>query len=349
MKPMKSGAPRFLSCWFFCALAACSGRSVELEDRHPRAADPSVIAAEPGVAALWVNDEHLYWQTDPAIGAARLRTCSKVDCAGTATAFADDQIVAAAPDRTSVYFVSSNPPNTLYACSADGCSSRRNLILRDMAIDGILAGDESQVYWLSAYYRQLYRCPASGCGAVPELVAELDQDVFTTQLVAAGDSLFYMDGTNTLARLQRVPKDGSSPPLTIATIANLSELNLAANSESVFWTDDTHSVWSCPLTGCASGPRRIVGPGNYRTKLAADDLGVYWLEVIQHTEDPSDFGQRVLACPLSGCSGAPTALTPESSYAFAVDRDHVYWSEVPSGPSSQVGHDIHRAARPALE
>jgi hypothetical protein len=352
---------RFLCALICLALAACGGRSVDL-DR------PIVPSGTGGTASVdlspktvlderiyefWVDDVRLYWYAY----LSSVESCILSDCDNTKISYGTpwDGITIG---RNDVYWIPQDQQTIVASCPSAGCAGAPRTFLHDpngVAVDDGADGD--YFYWSSAY--DIYRCPSTGCAATPEVVAAGETADGTFQF--QGDYAYWesskpdttSDG-GTDIRVLRAPKDGSTSAEQILPtksselsgqmgVQSGGSVNFALDPQSIYWIDASAHILSCPLAGCGdSPPTQWVGSGDQKSTLQVDDVGLYWLE-------PSigSIGEQVLRfCAFAKCSsGDSVAVIDKSVYQYELNGPFIYWGE----PSADTGYprSIQRIAKPA--
>jgi hypothetical protein len=233
-------------------------------------------------------------------------------------------------DEINVYWVNESPstvegPRQILKCAKNGCNNQPTVIAT--LIDGVawpynnergLAVDTRNIYWEDCWQpiglpSGLFSCPIAGCNSGPP--AELRQFEDFGDIALSGNHVFAI-GAPILGA------DGNPVPVSrTKTGAGLSGVGP--------W-----QVFGCAIDGCDPGAdaapsvlwstpqdpniASIVG-------VALDTSNAYFASTINGT---------ILTCPLTGCGGAPTVLSPDSLMAdagqllpwrLATDEANVYW------------------------
>ena len=316
-----------------CALQACGGHAVDLD----RVSGPTILPGEGGgaetivlpeeITSLFVDDSRIYWRTS----GFKFESCLKSEC-GAITTYANNQAVSVAVGNGHVYWNAIETGQSILSCPSTGCVGAPTRVVEDPSL-GSISADGDYVYWVSAL--DIYRCPYSGCGPTPELVAP--QETTLWQLAFQGTNAFWSERQTIAgdpAVIRQVPKDGSAAPSTFLQAATDS---LATNAMNVYWLDYSGTVFSCSSSGCGSeGPIPIATDVGRQQGLTVDASSAYWIDNSQEATQVA-----VHSCPLTGCGSNPTTITPTGVVAFAVDDRYVYWVEVGSQKFGS-GKNIHR-------
>jgi hypothetical protein len=323
-----------------CALQACAGRSIDLDQATIEISSDAGTAAAAtlltgGVLQIWVDDARLYWTSV----SFQFQSCLKNDCAHSLTTYATGQVVHVAIAGGHVYFNMTNDDDTILSCPRAGCDGAPTRVVQDPSL-GLMSADGDYVYWASAL--DIYRCLYSGCGPTPELVAAQQNPLF--KLAFQGADAFWGDDGMSFADVPAIlyaPKDGSASP---ATFFQTQTFSLAADAANLYWLEtesgNTDSVKSCPLTGCApKGPALLATSPARGQQLTVDASGMYWLDMITNSGDSA-----VRFCPIAGCGSQIQTLIPPGVIAFAVDDSYLYWSET-DPHQSYAGKNIRRTAK----
>jgi hypothetical protein len=150
-----------------------------------------------------------------------------------------------------------------------------------------IALDDAYVYWVDL---GTYSASDAGSDAPSGDDSDGGADAGTT-------SGPYVGG-----RIERCAKAGcgDSPQLLAAGTWN-GMSKLAVDGTSVYWLT-TSQILACPVDGCPASPTVIWSGDGTLTDVAVDATGVYFTD---------QQATSVLMCPLSGCSGAASALFPD--------------------------------------
>jgi hypothetical protein len=295
----------------------------------PTAADGGVPAAtgtpwklverSAPVETFGVDGGVLYWFASffqRGGGGMYLYRCNVDDCASTLMSWCivanmgwggDNTVPSIAFDAEFAYWPDQG--GEIGRCPRDNCSSYTRVNPSAPADWFVLDGPD---LFLSAT-GALLRCSAGNCDAtltrVP-LQAPLGVAPFTgaKQMVADQDYLYLATEGHVTAdyRILRARKDGTSAFEVLAENSPESGAamgGIALSGDSMFWTEWTEpgSVKACLKSGCAGEPRVVVGGLHSPQFLAADADRVYIVE------SPTLGPDRLLSCPLAGCS-EPTVL-----------------------------------------
>jgi hypothetical protein len=129
-------------------------------------------------------------------------------------------------------------------------------------------------------------------------------------------------GTYSGAQLMKCAKAGcGNAPTVLASGSWNRTTRLAVASGHVYWATQ-NLLLSCPTDGCAaSGPTTLWASPLAPTDIAVDEATVYFGDSI---------GNRLMTCPIGGCSGSPAVLwsSSEPPTAIALDGATVYFATV---------------------
>ncbi len=327
-----------LSCAW---LAGCSGHNVDLDRADAAATDTSgridaVIlqhANDPIASRLVVDDARLYWST----WGGNVQSCLKTECANTVLTYASKASTAepATSPRVSasagrVFWRSTAPNDTIFACPTAGCANSPTKIFRDSKAVHGLTSDADYAYWASDI--DLYRCKSSGCGPTPELVA-LGQ---VQSPVVSGQNAYWLTFEAGGGSIQSAPKDGAAPA-SVLLPAEADAMSFTVNGDTLFWQNRDYQILSCTLPDCSGDPTLVIdNTASYKNDLTADDTRVYW-----RTDK-----NLVQSCELSGCT-EPMTVSTDQAQSFTVDSDFIYWADL-DARYPYVGLNVHRLAKSAL-
>jgi hypothetical protein len=190
-----------------------------------------------------------------------------------------------------------------------------------------LTMDSSALYWgylpgsCGPVQPGIEGCPLTGC-PLPNSIATSPGEPLG---IAIGAGVLYWSCAGAPATIRTVGISGGA----VGTLASAtSPRALATDGLNAYWADEgtapSHAdgaVRTCPLAGCAAGPRTIVGALGAASLLALDASNVY-VVTSTATED------AIVSCPLSGCS-SPTTLAATAlgqTHGLAVDSTRVYFT-----------------------
>jgi hypothetical protein len=358
----------------FASASACGGNAIELE-RQPRL-DPSVAGASGAIASdsaqvdhriasLIADDSSVYWVADFKTS-SKVQGCTFERCGATVSTYVDasSSIVA----TTSDLFFSSQPAmdavgverQTILRCAKAGCNGAPTEFVHDPDGGSEYTGvafnaDADAFYWASKF--DIYRCPSSGCGEVPERVAARSGDDpslagpkgfggITVDLLLSEESVYWVVSADDLA-IYSAAKDGSREAARVATLPQ-PDWGIAVDGQRLYWVDTSHHIVSCPLAHCTdSPPTALVTTETRKTDLRVDERGIYWLDTgydSPRTESAINF------CSLSGCApdSAPRILSSKRVESYTSSPSYVFWTESPTSASSDGGvSTIYRVPKPA--
>ena len=350
-----------------CCLQACAGRSLDLDQgagSPSNGTDPVGIEATQlptSIFELNADDTRVYWSTI----ASGAQSCIFDRCNSTTVSYgpASGPLVLGEED---VFFPlnahdSGLPSGRVVECPKTGCLGLPNELLDDPTVIVLSAAavDAQYFYWPSS--TDIYRCPLTGCGEVPDVVAK--DETSNGGLIVDGDTVFWTFAVDTTdlngeSQIHSAPKDGSRPPKLVANGVELSHYaNFAVDATTVYWLDSSSHVQSCPRAGCdGQAPVTLVATDGAKQALRVDATGLYWLETADLVGD-WDSGQSgvvdhvsIRFCPLTGCANDAEVrvLTPSKVSQFAMSSKYLYWDEheVFSNNSYGDSKQIFRLAKP---
>jgi hypothetical protein len=269
-------------------------------------------------------------------GGTYLNRCKVDDCAGTLESwFIVDMGLGSSAASPAIAFDIGfaywpDQAGEIGRCPRDDCSSYTRVNQSAPADWFLLDGPDLFLATRGA----LLRCSAANCDATltrAPMQAPDGAAPFTgaRQMVADQDYLYLAtEGWATADfRILRARKDGTSAFEILAD--NNPESGpaiggIAVSGDSIFWTEGTEpgSVMACLKSGCAGQPRVVVSGLHWPRFLAADAERVY---VVETPQLPSYGPDRLLSCPLTGCS-EPTVLIQNAGIGgeVLVDDRFVY-------------------------
>lgn len=92
---------------------------------------------------------------------------------------------------------------------------------------------------------------------------------------------------------------------------------VTVDEATVFWVRGSDLLY-CPISGCSGPPTVFETYGHTPSRIAVDDVAVYWTSI-------EDAG--VFKCPKTGCEGAPQPLALNQACAVQIELDEtsVWW------------------------
>jgi hypothetical protein len=217
---------------------------------------------------------------------------------------------------------------------------------------------EGWLYWLAFLYENgavLHRCRANDCvNTIESLLPN------TSRVQLLGERMYLTAG----GKFVSCPIDDCSAPTEIGA-SNPTIHAMRVDASGIYWaaTGET-AIYTCPLTGCATPERMVVG-GVSAVELTSDDTHLYYVaeehnstvfSVQSAPKDGSALPKIIVAnlknlsvprvhagfvywsnpvangyiarCPVTGCiDGKPEILAKDQPYPFNVEPidDAVYW------------------------
>ena len=337
---------------------ACGGHAIDLDASatSSSSADPvgvETILLPDSISHLLAGDARVYW-----VGASETeQSCVFDRCSATTLNYgrAGWPVTLGAQDVVFPTFANNGLlSGHVFGCPKTGCIGAPRELLDDATAPDyyfVVEADDGYLYWSSR--TDIYRCPVTGCGEVPEIVAK--GETSTGGLVVDGDQVFWTfapgvfeSGTGGPSQpntngppleIHNAPKDGSRPPMVLVSGVGPSydALNFTVDATSLYWIDDAAHVRSCPRTGCdGQAATTLVASDGAKRALSVDASGLYWSETAdlvgdwqsaQHSAIVDNVSIRY--CPLTGCAQGADAqiLTPSKVGDFALSSNYLYWNE----------------------
>ena len=344
------------------ALNACGANSIDL-DASQRANVPTdngndSLSFDNIVQEMVADDSNVYWDWWSGT-ASRTQGCAFENCSSTLTNYAEGQPVAVNQDDIFLSsYASVSGVTTVSRCPRAGCVGAPANIAQTGPSYPTFKFDQESIYWVSEF--DVYRCPLTGCGDVPELVAaRLDDDPglqgingYST-LMLAGSTVYWAVPTNDHGTdLYSAAKDGSRAATLEPHVESLGP-DIVAFDDRFYWVDGSNRILSCPQLHCSEVvPTVLVATDSLKGSLSVDERGVYWLDRAK-TQPIQQYG-GVWFCPASGCMGdtSPTLLSSNDVSYFTLSQQYLYWyesrSETRGDVSWVVGGSIFRTPKPSL-
>jgi len=195
-----------------------------------------------------------------------------------------------------------------------------------MPLSGI-ASDGTSIYTLGLQGTVL-SCPLTGCpgGLLQTFSASTSGGAASAIAVAPTSSLVVW---TTTSNVEGCPTSGCANPQVLATLPITGDYlgGIAADATNVYFTDPQGGfVYSCPLSGCPTGPTILASGETSPSPVAVDESHVYWATP-----------KEIHSCPVAGCASTGPAVIALNQYqprAIAVDATAIYWTS--SLPYAQV-------------
>ena len=340
------------SSMLICTLAlgclqACAGRSLDLDQgagSSSNGTDPVGIEATQvptSIRELDADDTRVYWSTI----ASSAQSCIFDRCNSTTVSYGPASGPLALGEEDVFFPLNAHdsrlPSGREVECPKTSCLGRPSELLDDPTSSVLFAAVDAQYfYWSSS--TDIYRCPLTGCGEFPEVVAK--DETTNGGLIVDGDTVFWtfpVDATdpNGESQIHSAPKDGSHPPKLVANgvgLAPYAVVNFAVDATTVYWLDSSSRVQSCPRAGCdGQAPVTLVATDGAKQTLRVDATGLYWLETADLVGDwfSAQSGAvdhvSIRFCALTGCANDAEVrvLTPSKVSQFAMSSKYLYWDE----------------------
>jgi hypothetical protein len=272
---------------------------------------PVVLAADPNRPEYVVVDEGgVYWTSfnTGTLALLRFGSAPTVRSVGDGGMEYPQGIAVAAGE---VVWVASGL-GTVFECSAaTGCTSVHSLAVDQPGTD-LVAANASFAFWNTN--DTISACSLPDC-TTPVVIAHSSS---YSGLALDAEYLYWSDGSSTI--YSTLLSGGGAPQAVVTTESSPTWLTVA--NGSLYWSFDT-GVRTCTLAAglCNSFPSTLVGNIEQPSRLAVDDVSVYFT-------DPSlgTLGKAPLDGGAPDASGlAPFYMTPQIS-SVAVNDSCVFWA-----------------------
>ncbi len=208
-----------------------------------------------------------------------------------------------------------------------------------------LAVDSEAVYWLNLGFTtegmhnppmysagQVLRCPISGCGNRPTVLATLPPGMIgygtpvPSVLTLAGGEVVWAQSSGFAACSTQ---GCGCAPLTL--LDGYSGVGVTVVGSAAFFAVNPPGIITCPLAGCGGAPTILLG--GIALGLTNDGTNVYY-------SAEGEIGTFVATPPADGGNG-PTRLwtgtgTQSDTVGITVDATHLYWANAQPGPYGSV-------------
>jgi hypothetical protein len=281
---------------------------------------------------LAVSATHLYWTTTfvPPPGRGKLM---RVALAGgapeeLAVGLAGENPHSIVLDETSVYWTDlTSTTGAILKMPLEGgapvvlAASQNNP--HGLAVDG------TNVYWTTfgapGQVRRVLKAPPAGTVSPVEELAS--NESLPNMLAVDDEFVYWTDFVPKTGAVRRARLDRSSPPSTFAAMQD-EPYGVAVDGTSVYWTNHAGGdVMKAPRTGEGT-PIALAAGQDQPYRVVVDGARVIWA-----TYDP-DSGAAGAVRTISIAGGAPTELSPSTSFHVAVDGTSVYWTSYRTGTTA---------------
>jgi hypothetical protein len=172
---------------------------------------------------------------------------------------------------------------------------------------------------------QVSKCPVAGCGGAPVVLASNLAQGASAEAPApfASDGVSVYWSTDSGPRIVKCGVGGCGDQPEV--IGPQGAQGLAVFQGSVYWTEFSAELYTCPIAGCGSSEAALwsAGYSPCDVGVAVDASGIYWVAQAPNT---------LFGCPLGGCAGGPTVLMAGSADVadvrqVALDANNVYFTD----------------------
>jgi hypothetical protein len=201
----------------------------------------------------------------------------------------------------------------------------------------------------NAYVGSVLTCSASaGCYPQTPCATSGGPGVIAsgqTQLggVAADAQNVYWADTGAHA-VRFCPQPTCGVPQIFVQLSSTAEpFDLFSDGKTVYFTDRTGTLYSCPSTGCAGKPTVLGSNIDEPLLVTADSAAVY---VTAHAGGGVGKGS-IVGCALPCTNGVTTiAAGLKAPYGIVLDSTYVYWSEEGSANKNSTDGAVQKIKRP---
>jgi hypothetical protein len=157
--------------------------------------------------------------------------------------------------------------NALRSCLVSGCPAGPNTLATNLHGPRTLVADDTHLYWTSAGgYVATY--PLAG-GSVTTLATGQSGAYF---VAVHGTNLYWTNDSDPGTVMSIALPSGA--PVVMASVPK--SLGLAADDTGIYFTTEQGFVMTCPLSGCAAGPRILASAQAAPFAIVVDAAAVYW-------------------------------------------------------------------------
>jgi hypothetical protein len=206
------------------------------------------------------------------------------------------------------------------ACVAGACQP---LALAPATAPQGIAVDDANVYWTNSTTGEVAACAKTGCKQSTILVSAPAQ-LYPQSIVAQGGSLFYLVyDFGDPGSLMTCDAGGCNNQPTALAMNQVGPTAIAADTSSVYWTNQAGQVMACALGGCNGNPTTLASGRNGEFAigaLAVDATSVYWGD-----------GAGIVKCAIGGCNNQPSPVVSGQPYGLVTDGTNLYWTDYQNG------------------
>jgi len=243
----------------------------------------------------------------------------------TSTAFQGTPV---AEDGDRAFFIWNGSPIRLVYCSISSCDSTITPVGGPYSQYFALDAADHKVAWIDYTPTQLWVAPTTGSpSGTPVPGGTLPDGSSGSHIVYAKSGLYFSIGQS----IQRLPlSGGAQAAIGYTSSASPSLVALAANSDTLFFSDGSSVFWTPLPSGNGSPGTKLIDSnvsGFTGVLFVADDTSAYW----------STSG--IQTCQLTNCSGSQRVVpgTSENRYGeIGIDDAAIYWTQATAVPGESL-------------
>lgn len=211
------------------------------------------------------------------------------------------------------------PPSSVLRCSIEGCEGGAPAQISQDSVADITTNGRDVIWSATQGFAALVIATPDGTSRGGQLVTK------PGAVAAVGSDVWTLDDGIVIHAIDDPSGvDASSPPFYTPTTSTTYQRIAASPSYVAFSEPDDAGtdIFVCPRSGCADGAAPLwyvdSTSNGFPFVVAVDDQNVYFTDPVANVLE---------SCPVSGCGGTPTVLTPNVSTDSIVPTPAgLYWA-----------------------
>jgi hypothetical protein len=234
----------------------------------------------------------------------------------------------------SVYWIDDSSGLTadgaIMQCASGGCNQQPTTVATGQRDPSALAIDSTNVYWANAGIDghgtdgSIASCALGGCNQTPTVLAG---GIGPNSIAVNASGVYWTTTGNGVGSLWSCAPSGGTPMKLVDTMGI--PWLLGVNATSLAWITSNGGAWTCSTNACSPTELSSMDSGNPTGCI--DATNAYFA-----LGGPT--GGTITRCPVAGCGGVYTPVTPDLSFpgAAASDGTWLYFTTTPMGTGGGV-------------